>query len=534
MNDDDVLSLEQAYQILELPPDADTQQIRAAYRSLARRFHPDVNKDPDADQRMKRLNAAFALLTKRATGVAESPPLWDDVRVEPPNRQPWRASYAQYPPEEQEEEPDQLWGGGRWWHHRVTVPVIAGALLMLLLILAPMLFNALRSGATMLPRHATAPTAAAGSRPRVTARPPAVATPPTPVAFTPGGTFTITVPGVGRLSLRDTLLYRPPADMVIASAPQALVEANWSPIAWSPQGDKVAVVLAPTVAPNAPQIVEVISVASGQVLASYSAQAATWAPDGQHLALVIAQNPDLPAGKTAYHIVVQNLAAPTAPLALDALAIESLPIWTPDSQSLIFSASHQTQLWEYPIAGQPRVLLSEPLGTHIQPLVWLNSRALVCMQIRRHTYTLTVVTIATGQEQPFSAPDTVLPRPVALDGGQHIVYRFAAAANQPSQLLESAPGQSGATPLTAGSSAADFPGLSADGRLLTYTATAGDTGRPSLCILPAQGLASAVPACALPTSGTLYAPIWSPARQQLIDVFAEQGSVTIHLLTVIP
>lgn len=52
---------EDAYAILGVPPDADDEEIASAYRSLARRHHPDVAGE-DATDRMSRINAAFDLL----------------------------------------------------------------------------------------------------------------------------------------------------------------------------------------------------------------------------------------------------------------------------------------------------------------------------------------------------------------------------------------------------------------------------------------------------------------------------------------
>ncbi len=52
---------EDAYAILGVPPDADDDEVAAAYRSLARRHHPDVAGE-DATRRMSRINAAFDLL----------------------------------------------------------------------------------------------------------------------------------------------------------------------------------------------------------------------------------------------------------------------------------------------------------------------------------------------------------------------------------------------------------------------------------------------------------------------------------------
>ena len=51
------------YQVLGLPRDANQQQVKAAFRSLARRFHPDVNAgDETAMQRFKEVNSAYETL----------------------------------------------------------------------------------------------------------------------------------------------------------------------------------------------------------------------------------------------------------------------------------------------------------------------------------------------------------------------------------------------------------------------------------------------------------------------------------------
>ncbi|HEV2124898.1 MAG TPA: DnaJ domain-containing protein [Chloroflexota bacterium] len=49
--------------VLEVAPNADRAAIRAAYRRLAREFHPDVNRAPGAATRMREINAAYATLT---------------------------------------------------------------------------------------------------------------------------------------------------------------------------------------------------------------------------------------------------------------------------------------------------------------------------------------------------------------------------------------------------------------------------------------------------------------------------------------
>jgi len=57
------------YEVLQVSPNAEPGVIIAAYRRLAQTYHPDVNPDPRAPERMRRLNRALEILsdpTKRA------------------------------------------------------------------------------------------------------------------------------------------------------------------------------------------------------------------------------------------------------------------------------------------------------------------------------------------------------------------------------------------------------------------------------------------------------------------------------------
>ena len=50
------------YETLGVARDASDEDIRRAYRRLARKYHPDVNKEPDAEDRFKQISEAYEVL----------------------------------------------------------------------------------------------------------------------------------------------------------------------------------------------------------------------------------------------------------------------------------------------------------------------------------------------------------------------------------------------------------------------------------------------------------------------------------------
>ena len=53
------------YETLEINENASEAEIKKAYRKLARKYHPDVNKEASAEEKFKEINAAYEILSDK-------------------------------------------------------------------------------------------------------------------------------------------------------------------------------------------------------------------------------------------------------------------------------------------------------------------------------------------------------------------------------------------------------------------------------------------------------------------------------------
>jgi hypothetical protein len=62
------------YKILQVHVSAEPEVIKAAYDKLARKYHPDVNQNPTASERMKDINEAFEVLSVTLQSIDSTNP----------------------------------------------------------------------------------------------------------------------------------------------------------------------------------------------------------------------------------------------------------------------------------------------------------------------------------------------------------------------------------------------------------------------------------------------------------------------------
>lgn len=99
------------YRVLGVSRAANAEELKKAFRKLARKFHPDLSREPDAEARMKEVNEAFATLSDPERRAA-----YDQVGKTPRGQKagaqgqefkppPWQANYSSPRNKQTAEEP---------------------------------------------------------------------------------------------------------------------------------------------------------------------------------------------------------------------------------------------------------------------------------------------------------------------------------------------------------------------------------------------------------------------------------------------
>lgn len=78
------------YEVLGISKSASPEEIKSAYRSLSKKFHPDINKEPDAEEKFKKINEAYSVLSNsESKNSYDNPPQsrnpfdhWNIVRTQ--------------------------------------------------------------------------------------------------------------------------------------------------------------------------------------------------------------------------------------------------------------------------------------------------------------------------------------------------------------------------------------------------------------------------------------------------------------------
>ena len=141
---------ESYYELLQVQPTADVEVIRAAYRSLARRYHPDQNPSPSAEATTKRLNGAWEILSDPAKRAEYDRQFaaGSSSRPAPPPRPPNRPTQETPPPRppnrptQETPPPRALHGSGflGWWEDWGVAASIMLAI-MLVIFVAVLIFG---------------------------------------------------------------------------------------------------------------------------------------------------------------------------------------------------------------------------------------------------------------------------------------------------------------------------------------------------------------------------------------------------------
>lgn len=58
------------YEVLGVSKTASKDEIKSAYRKAALKYHPDRNKEPDAEEKFKEINEAYEVLSNEEKKIS--------------------------------------------------------------------------------------------------------------------------------------------------------------------------------------------------------------------------------------------------------------------------------------------------------------------------------------------------------------------------------------------------------------------------------------------------------------------------------
>ncbi|AZV46937.1 DnaJ family protein [Nautilia sp. PV-1] len=95
------------YEVLGVSENASQDEIKKAYRKLARKYHPDICKKPECEEKFKEINTAYEIL-----GDEEKRKQYDQMGDAMFNGQNFQDFYRQHKDVDLEEILSQIFGGG--------------------------------------------------------------------------------------------------------------------------------------------------------------------------------------------------------------------------------------------------------------------------------------------------------------------------------------------------------------------------------------------------------------------------------------
>ena len=70
------MNLKEAYSILEIPQGTPPEDAKKKYRELTKKYHPDINKDAGAEDKFKKINEAYQVVSSGKSNDRAEQPQW--------------------------------------------------------------------------------------------------------------------------------------------------------------------------------------------------------------------------------------------------------------------------------------------------------------------------------------------------------------------------------------------------------------------------------------------------------------------------